>query len=222
MKKLAASLLALAVVLCGMNVLAAETEQDAYFGSDNSVHFADYNSGVSEYTTVLIRKNNTTGADGVVYVDQRSNGFSDAVNFMLKADPKAGDYTATFGNAVNETKVVKFSIGDVTLESNGNKVTLDQKNKMAIADEPVLQEGLYGNEANGTYKKGFVFTANADQYNSFNRLFLVSEDGKSTYGYFELEKETVVTDGDVAYGIQIYNIPEANKGMNLYLGEASE
>ena len=222
MKKIAMSLLSLFFVLCGMNVLAAETEQDAYFGSDNSVHFADYNSGVSEYTTVLIRKNNTTGANGVVYVDQRSNGFSDAVNFMLKADAGIGDYTATFGNAENKTKVVKFSIGNVTIESNGKKVELDQKNKMAVADEPVLQEGLYGNEPNGNYKKGFVFTANADQYNSFNRLFLVSEDGKSTYGYFELEKETVVTDGDVAYGIQIYNIPEANKGMNLYLGEASE
>ena len=58
MKKIAMSLLSLFFVLCGMNVLAAETEQDAYFGSDNSVHFADYNSGVSEYTTVLIRKNN--------------------------------------------------------------------------------------------------------------------------------------------------------------------
>ena len=222
MKKLAASLLALAVVLCGLNAFAAETEQDVYFGSDNSVHFADYNSDVSKYTTVLIRKADITGANGVVYVDQQSKGFSDVVNFMLKGGAETGSYTATFGNAVNETKVVKFSIGDVTLESNGNKVTLDQKNKMAIADEPVLQEGLYGNEANGTYKKGFVFTANADQYNSFNRLFLVSEDGKSTYGYFELAKETTVTGGDVAYGIQIYNIPEANKGMNLYLGEASE
>ena len=220
MKKFAASLLTLAVVLCGLNAFAAETELDVYFGSDNSVHFADYNSDVSKYTTVLIRKADTTGANGVVYVDQQSSGFSDAVNFMLKADTKAGDYTATFGNAVNETKVVKFSIGDVTLESNGNKVTLDQKNKMAIADEPVLQEGLYGNDPNGTYKKGFVFNATADQYNSFNRLYLVSADAASCYGYFELAKETTVTGGNIAYGIQIYNIPEAQKGMNLYLGEA--
>ena len=74
MKKLAASLLALAVVLCGLNAFAAETDQDVYdvyFGSDNSVHFADYNSDVSKYTTVLIRKadtTGTTGANGVVYV----------------------------------------------------------------------------------------------------------------------------------------------------------
>lgn len=217
MKKLAAGLLALAVVLCGLNAFAAETEQDVYFGSDNSVYFADYSSDVSNYTTVLIREQGTTGANGVVYVDQQSRGFSDAVNFMLKDDAKAGSYTATFGNANNDTKTVNFSIGDVTI---GENLVLDRRNKMSVADEAVLQEGLYGNDPNGTYKKGFVFNATADQYNSFNRLYLVSADAASCYGYFELAKETTVTGGDIAYGIQIYNIPEAQKGMNLYLGEA--
>lgn len=219
MKKFAASLLTLAVVLCGLNAFAAETEQDVYFGSDNSVHFADYSSDVSKYTTVLIRKADTTGANGVVYVDQQSNGFSDAVDFMLKTNAVDGKYTAVFGNANNETKKVNFSIGDVTV--NGN-LTLDRANKMSVIDEPVLQEGLYGEEPNGTYKKGFVFTATGEQYNSFNRLYLVSADGKTSYGYFELEKETTITGGDVAYGIQIYNIPEDRMGMNLYLGEASK
>ena len=123
MKKFAASLLTLAVVLCGLNAFAAETEQDVYFGSDNLVHFADYNSDVSKYTTVLIRKADTTGANGVVYVDQQSNGFSDAVDFMLKTNAVDGKYTAVFGNANNETKKVNFSIGDVKV--NGN-LTLDR------------------------------------------------------------------------------------------------
>ena len=217
MKKLVAGLLALAVVLCGLNAFAAETEQDVYFGSDNSVYFADYSSDVSNFTTVLIREQGTTGANGVVYIDQQSNGFSDAVDFMLKTNAVDGKYTAVFGNANNDTKTVNFSIGNVTIDG---KLELDRKSKMSVADEAVLQEGLYGNEPNGTYKKGFVFNATADQYNSFNRLYLVSADGTSCYGYFELETETTVTDGDVAYGIQIYNIPEDRMGMNLYLGEA--
>ena len=108
MKKFAASLLTLAVVLCGLNAFAAETELDVYFGSDNSVHFADYNSDVSKYTTVLIRKADTTGANGVVYVDQQSNGFSDAVDFMLKDGVDDGPYTATFGNSNNDTKQINF------------------------------------------------------------------------------------------------------------------
>lgn len=230
MKKIAMSLLSLFFVLCGMNVLAAETEQDAYFGSDNSVHFADYNSGVSEYTTVLIRKNNTTGADGVVYVDQRSNGFSDAVNFMLKADTKAGDYTATFGNSNNGTKQINFVVGDITATGEKGTVTVDQDNKMKVVDEPVKQEvnDSYVDAEEGVYKKGFVYDATLTQFNKFKRLYLVSADGKTFYGGFNLydesekgKKPEYSGEGTVAFGIQIYNIPEEMKGMNLYLGEAS-
>lgn len=224
MKKLAASLLALAVVLCGLNAFAAETEQDAYFGSDNSVHFADYNSDVSKYTTVLIRNADT---NGVVYVDQQSKGFSDVVNFMLKDGVGDGTYTATFGNSNNKTKQINFVVGDIIATGEKGTVTVDQDNKMKVVDEPVKQEveDSYVDAKNGLYKKGFVYDATLDQFNKFERLYLVSADGKIFYGGFELydntekdERSTYTGEGTVAFGIQIYNIPEAQKGMNLYLG----
>lgn len=221
MKKLASGLIAAMFIFAGISALASD-EQDVYFGSDNSVHFTDDNSRVSNYTTVLIRRSGTTGADGVVYVDQRSEGFSDVIDFMLKADAEQGSYTATFGNSNNETRTIDFTVGSISIAGEESTLTLDHTNKMSVIDEPELQEGLYGGEANGTYKKGFTFTATSEQYNAFNRLYLVSADGKTCYGYFEIEKETTVTEGEVAYGMQVYNIPEEQKGMNLYLGEASE
>lgn len=230
MKKLAASLLALAVVLCGLNAFAAETEQDVYFGSDNSVHFADYNSDVSKYTTVLIRKADTTGANGVVYVDQQSKGFSDVVNFMLKGGVDDGTYTATFGNSNNYTKQINFVVGDITATGEKGTVTVDQDNKMKVVDEPEKQEvkDSYVDAEEGVYKKGFVYDATLTQFNKFERLYLVSADGNTFYGGFNLydesekgKKPEYSGEGTVAFGIQIYNIPEAQKGMNLYLGEAS-
>ena len=233
MKKFAASLLTLAVVLCGLNAFAAETDQDVYdvyFGSDNSVHFADYNSDVSKYTTVLIRKADTTGANGVVYVDQQSRGFSDAVNFMLKDGVDDGTYTATFGNSNNDTKQINFVVGDITATGEKGTVKVDQDNKMKVVDEPEKQEveDSYVDAKEGVYKKGFVYDATLNQFNKFERLYLVSADGMTFYGGFELydntekgERPEYTGDGTVAFGIQIYNIPEEMKGMNLYLGEAS-
>lgn len=222
MRKLVASFFVVMSLLMNITSFAATDTKDVYFGADNSVHFTDDNSSVSDFTTVLIRKSGTTGANGVVYVDQQKYGFSDAVNFMLKAGVRDGDYVAVFGNADNQTKMVNFFVGDIEITGTNSSLKLNQDNKMSIADEPVEQEGLYGDVPNGTYKKGFVFNATSEQYNSFNRLYLVSEDGKTCYGYFNIEKETVVTDGEVAYGIQIYNIPVDRKGMNLYLGEESK
>ena len=55
----------------------------------------------------------------------------------------------------------------------------------------------------------------------------MSADGMTFYGGFELYDNTEKGErpihtgyGTVAFGIQIYNIPEEMKGMNLYLGEA--
>lgn len=225
MKKLVAGLLALAVVLCGLNAFAAETEQDVYFGSDNSVHIADYNSDIKNYTTVLIRKKGTTGADGVVYVDQQSKGFSDVVDFMLKAgvskEDDVHDYTATFGNSNNdESKVVNFSVDNVTISGDVDSVTLDRANKMLVADEPIStdDEEFINKAGNGLYKKSFVFTASSGKI--YDKAYIVSSDGKKCYGHFELDLSTNFTgESDIAYGIQIYNISEENKGINLYLTE---
>lgn len=229
MKKFAASLLTLAVVLCGLNVFAASSDtKDAYFGSDNSAYFTNADDGVNNYTTVLIRKQGTTGATGVVYVDQQSSGFSDVVNFMLKGGVADGTYTAIFGNANNDTKQINFVVGDITATGEKGTVKVDQDNKMKVVDEPVKQESFVGS-LDGGYKKGFVYTATLDQFTNFDRLYLVSADGNTFYGGFNLydesekgKKPEYSGEGTVAFGIQIYNIPEEQKGMNLYLGEASE
>ncbi len=229
MKKFAASLFASAVILCGMSVFAAGSDtKDAYFGSDNSAYFTNADDGVNNYTTVLIRKQDTTGATGVVYVDQQSSGFSDVVNFMLKGEVADGTYTAIFGNSNNDTKRINFVVGDITATGEKGTVKVDQDNKMKVVDEPVKQESFVGS-LEGGYKKGFVYTATLDQFTNFDRLYLVSADGNTFYGGFNLydesekgKKPEYSGEGTVAFGIQIYNIPEEQKGMNLYLGEASE
>lgn len=231
MKKIAAGLFACAVVLCGMTAFAADESKDVYFGSDNSVHFTDADDDVSDYTTVLIREKDTTGAGGVVYVDQQSGGFDSVMNFMLKAGTEKGNYVATFGNSKNETKTVGFTVGDITATAGSKTVTLDQANKMTVADvatsttdEDFTREPEDSDEKT-YYKKGFVFTGTLNQFNSFDRIYLVSANGETCVGAFDLYDtagEHMKPDfsgvGEVAFGIQIYNLSEENKGINLYLG----
>lgn len=229
MKKFAAAFFTATVLFAGVTALAADETQDVYFGSDNSVHFTDDNSDISNYTTVLIRKSGTTGADGVVYVDQQSSGFKGVMDFMLKADAEKDNYIATFGNSKNETKTVNFTIGDITPTHGETTVTLDQANKMSVIDEATSTEGEnYTREPNNGgsyYKKGFTFIGSLVQFNSFERVYLVSADGKEWVGAFDLYDTTgdyvkpeYSGSGDVAFGIQIYNLPEESKGINLYLG----
>ena len=234
MKKLAASLLALAVVLCGLNAFAAETDQDVYdvyFGSDNSVHFADYNGiNGANYTTVLIRDSDTTGADGVVYVDQQSNGFDGIMDFMLKSNVKDGIYTATFGNSKGDATTINFKVGDVVGAGKKGSVKLNQANKMSVADEPISTDGdeeAFVGRKDGHYKKSFTFTAKLDDFDKFDSVYLILADGTGQ-GEIELydsganARPSFSGNGEIALGIQIYNIPESAKGMNLYLGEASK
>lgn len=224
MKKFAAGLFACAVILCSMTAFADESaKQDIYFGSDESVHVGDYNGiNGNAFTTVVIRESGTEDANSVVYADQQSDGLGDVMNFMLKDGVPDGNYTATFGNGDGETKSINFKVGNLEYET----VTLKPENKMSVIDEPVStdDETFKYKEGQGFYKKGFMFTTKMDSFDKFNAIYLIYADGTSK-GKIDLydkgahKKPSFTGDAEVVLGVQIYNIPEASKGMNLYLGE---
>ena len=224
MKKFATGLFACAVILCSMTVFADESaKQDIYFGSDESVHVGDYNGIVGKnFTTVIIRESGTEDANSVVYADQQSGGLGDVMNFMLKDNVPYGNYTATFGNSDGSSKTIEFAVGDLSYET----VTLKPENKMSVIDEPESTDGetFEYKEGQGFYKKGFMFTTKMDSFDKFNAIYLIYADGTAK-GKIDLydkgahKKPSFTGDAEVVLGVQIYNIPEDSKGMNLYLGE---
>ena len=224
MKKFAAALFACTVILCSMTAFASgSVEQDIYFGSDESVHVGDYNGIDGDaFTTVIIRTGVTTDAGDVVYADQQSDGLGDVMNFMLKDNVPDGNYTATFGNSDGSSETIEFVVGDLSYET----VTLKPENKMSVIDEPESTDGetFEYKEGQGFYKKGFMFTTKMDSFDKFNAIYLVYADGTSK-GKIDLydkgahKKPSFTGDAEVVLGVQIYNIPEDSKGMNLYLGE---
>lgn len=232
MKKLTSGFLAATMIFTGITAFAENNAtQDVYFGADNSVHIAGYN-GVTgtDYTTVLIRESGTTDAGSVVYADQKSTGLDSVMNFMLKGGVADGNYTATFGNSKGNAKTINFTVGDVLGAGKYKKeVTLDQVNKMSVVDEPIStdDETFTNKRGQGLYKKSFTFTAKLDDFEKFGSVYVVLADGTGQ-GEIELydsganKPPSYTGSGDITFGIQIYNIPEDHKGMNLYLGEASK
>ncbi len=217
MKKIAMCLCAVSIALSGLTAFAAT--EDVYYGSDNSVKV----DTVKDYQTVLIRKKGTTDDASIVYVNQKSDGLGEVASFMLKADTADGDYVATFGNTDGQEKTIEFSVGERTITGAEDGVTLDTDNKMTATDAAVVQETLQGQEEGVTlYKKGFTFDVTIGSVD-YDRVYLVSADGATCYGYFELNiSDTEITlepGAEICYGIQIYNIPLEKKDLNLYLKE---
>ena len=225
MKRIASCLLSVIIALSGITALAAEPEvKDVYNHSDNSVSASE--AGVTgTYSTVMIRKE-TNGE--VVYVNQESGGFSEVTTFLMKEDCKDGDYIATFGNEKGETKTIKFFRGERTVQgvnSDGiltnDSFNFNTSTKMTVADKAQLQTNI---SATGIdvkqYYKGFTLLV--ENMNAYNKAYLVSGDGKTCYGYFELPKPDTTITGPacIAYGLQLFNIPEEKKDLNLYLGGA--
>lgn len=231
MKKLTSGFLAATMVFMGITAFAENNNtQDVYFGSDNSVHIADYNKVTgTNYTTVLIRESGTKDASKVVYADQKTSGLGSIMDFMLKAGVADGNYTATFGNSEGNSTTINFKVGDVFGAGKyKEEVTLDQANKMSVVDEPTphKEENFIKNKGEGHYKKSFTFTTDMDNFGKFNSVYVVLADGTGQgeidlYDSGALERPLFTGGGDITFGIQIYNIPEEHKGMNLYLGEAS-
>ena len=92
---------------------------------------------------------------------------------------------------------------------------------MTVADKAQLQTNI---SATGIdvkqYYKGFTLLV--ENMDAYKKAYLVSGDGKTCYGYFELPKPDTTITGPacIAYGLQLFNIPEEKKDLNLYLGGA--
>lgn len=230
MRKIAASLLAAACAFTSATAVFA-ANQDVYYPSDNSVHISDSNIGadVNTYKTVLIRKkpvdsNAEIVESDVVYINQNSSGLGELSSFMLKKDAQPGEYIATFGNYEGNTKDITFEIfGEKGVTVKGDKdteakVNLNPNNKMNVIEDAVVQDHTLASDlVEGLYTKSFRFL-NSDT--SLDRIYLVSEDGTTCYGYFDLVGVPVVSDGiKISYGIQLYNLTPEKLGMNIYLAE---
>lgn len=213
MKKFAAGLIAATTLFMSVSVFAAETAAptswDAYKESNNS---ASFNIGNESYTTVKI----TNSGNVVVYIDESQNGYTGAVNFMLKENSADGEYTALFGGS-GTNKTIKFNVGGFEIQGTTDKASLDTSNKMTVADEAEEQESIAGQQEGTTlYKKGFTFLATGK---NFSKIYVVSGDGKTCYGSFDLNvsAQNITGESEIAYGIQIYNLPAEKKDINLYL-----
>ena len=231
MKRIASCLLSVIIALSGITALAAEPEvKDVYNHSNNSVSASE--AGVTgTYSTVMIRKETENGE--VVYVNQESGRFSDLTTFLMKDGCKDGDYIATFGNEKGETKTIKFFRGARTVQgvkSDGTSANvsfdLNTSTKMTVADGATRQTGNEASDASSEcYRKGFtLLVENVGTWENVNTAYLVSGDGKTCYGYFELPKPDTKITGPacIAYGLQLFNIPKDKKDLNLYLGGAPE
>ena len=236
MRKIAASLLAAACAFTSATAVFAANQEadvkDVYYPSDNSVHISDSSIGadVDTYKTVLIRKTPTNpNADivesDVVYINQNSSGLGALSSFMLKSGAAPGNYTATFGNDNGDVKEIQFVIygqdENVIVGSNvtgsSKTVALDPDNKMNVVEDAVVQDHTLANDLDeGSYTKTFKFL-NSDT--SLDRIYLVSEDGTTCYGYFDLVGVPETTGVTISYGIKLYNIAEDKLGMNVYLAE---
>lgn len=229
MRRIASYLLSVIIALSGITALAAESEtvvKDVYNHSANSVSAKD--AGVAgKYSTVMIKTMPKDGENAeVVYINQELGVFSDLTTFLMKEDCADGNYIATFGNEKGETKTIHFFKGTVDLKDekgNAISVALNTAQKMKVADEAKLQTDISATDINEQqYYKGFTLLVN--NINAYKAAYLVSSDGKTCYGYFELPEPytTVAGYASVAYGLQIFNIPEEKNDLNLYLGGAPE
>ena len=224
MRRIASYLLSVIIALSGITALAAEPEvKDVYNHSDNSVSASE--AGVTgTYSTVMIRKETENGE--VVYVNQESGRFSDLTTFLMKESCADGNYIATFGNENGDTKTIEFFKGNVNLtdeKGNAISVALTTAQKMKVADEAKLQTDISAKDIDKQqYYKGFTLLV--EDMKAYKAAYLVSSDGKTCYGYFELPEPytTVAGYASVAYGLQVFNIPEDRKDLNLYLGGAPE
>ena len=135
-----------------------------------------------------------------------------------------GNYIATFGNENGETKIIEFFKGVVPLTGNSMSVVLNTAQKMTVADKATKQTGNEASDASSEcYRKGFtLLVENVGTWENVNTAYLVSGDGQTCYGYFELpEPDTTITGpACIAYGLQLFNIPKEKKDLNLYLGGA--
>ncbi len=245
MKKALVCLLAVVTVLTSsISVLAVPTNlKDVYNTATDTLENLNTNGGISPnaHKTIIIKKTHDIDGtevsknDNVVYVDQNVSAYSSALKIMFaSADDtgypedtglEPGYYEATMGTVSDASyERVNFVVGDYVVDPEDKLVILD-------AAEAYGQGTLAGTSTTTWYKKSFSKTISIDEYNSFKSLKLISEDGSKCIGAISLVNERYTSDnthgyswdktklsgeGDVTVALQIYAIPEAEKGFNLY------
>lgn len=234
----------IAVLTSGLTVLAVPTDlKDVYNTSTDTLENLNTNGGISpnNHKTIIIKKTHDINGkelnknDNVVYVDQNVSAYSAALEIMFaSADDtgypestglEPGFYEATMGTVTDTSyERVNFVVGDYVVDPDDKLVILDPA-------EAYGQGTLEGTSTTTWYKKSFSKTISYDEYNSFKSLKLISEDGSKCIGAISLVNESYTSDnthgyswdktkftgsGDVTVALQIYAIPEAQKGFNLY------
>ncbi len=220
MKKILACL-AVVTSLSGVTALAETTYDDIYYGANNEVRVDASVNDIGGSKTSLI-KNASTGE--IVHIDQNDNGFASAAAFLLKEGIADGEYIASFGGTDGTVKTLNFYVGDLEI----GDLTLDRANKMIVtktASTYTVDDKLVIDKATeeAVYTKGFTYDNVAiDTYNTFKSIKVTSEDGSQTIGAIPIGEggwggTTATGEGSVNIGIQIHSIPEAYKGINIYL-----
>ena len=226
MKKIIAGVLAVSALLSASNMALAAGSgvniDDIYYGTTNTVKTA-----TNGYTTVIIKKIaeldktpiTATDNSNVVYVNQNSSGFDDAVGFLMKNGTSDGYYEATFGNANGTSKSVNFVVGGAAGSPED-----------AIADA-VVDPILYISGDQPVYRKNFAKLISADGFSEYKSVKLVSADGSECLGAINIEygggtqgnywenKTNTTGGGDIVVALQVYGIPEKSKDLRVYFSK---
>lgn len=198
------------IIACGtlLLALAAGTvsfaEDVTYVTTDNSVKI----NNADGYRTVLVySSDDDLTAEKIVYVNQAEDGksFSQAAQFLLKADPQNGKYTIRLGGGKTLSTFSKdFYIGvGSNTESN-------------IKMEPITAEGGFVKREDDNWSIGYTVSVSEGTY----RAILV-QNGDKVMGY-SIDPLTVSGQGGVNIGVQLDGVSEAEKdAIEVYLSKGT-
>ena len=191
MKKILACMSLVFALSAGATALADELDTSpAYDSSENSLTVRL--SGATKMNTVLITKDNDTGNDGIVFVDQNDDTFSSVSKFLLKGNSLApGTYTVKMNNDLGTGYEKKtFTVAEGALDRVDVSI---QAFKYAYFNNHTNQD---------EYDAGFK-VENADLSNV--HYIAITNVTENKTAYIELDG-TYATNANVA--IRINNIPE--------------
>lgn len=191
MKKAAIFLTTVLALTSCSAAIAADTS--VYDSTDYSVTVGD---DISAYTTVLITNDST---DDIVYVCQAESTFEASMDFLLKTNPAAGNYTVKLGRAdMRSAKTMSFTVDAAEFTKTQTQMTKRVSEDMG----------------NGKYRMSFNLNAvNLSGYN------VITVKIGNVLGGYDLSDVFPNMSGDVNLGLQINNIPSEYKDIiEVYLG----
>ena len=192
MKKIISGII-LSALLCSCSAAMAAT----YNSEANTVT----DDGAKDYQTVIITKKGDASDEGIVYVNQTSDGFfGTGTAFLIKEDPMDGFYAMTLGGGENgKSESSDFFIGTVT----------------PGAEDEVMNTEVSFTEDNGDETYNAEFGWKGVDGSKVNTIILTLGNGK-TMGC-DLTG-TVFAEGSlVNVGIKIKNIPDESGTASAYL-----